>query len=66
LPHLLRHGLPRGGGGGQTEQGRAILGVVDGFSPKGIEGEQDIAKSNPSCGLSDISFEKAEWGKAED
>jgi hypothetical protein len=28
----------------QTEQGRAILGVVDGFSPKGIEGEQDIAK----------------------
>jgi hypothetical protein len=28
----------------QTEQGRAILGVVDGLSPKGIEGEQDIAK----------------------
>ena len=28
----------------QTDQGRAILGVVDGFSPKGIEGEQDIAK----------------------
>jgi len=28
----------------QTEQGRAILGVVDGFSPKGIEGEQEIAK----------------------
>jgi hypothetical protein len=27
-----------------TEQGNAILGVVDGFSPKGIEGEQDIAK----------------------
>jgi uncharacterized protein len=27
----------------QTEQGRAILGVVDGFSPKGIEGEEDIA-----------------------
>ena len=27
----------------ETEQGRAILGVVDGFSPKGIEGENDIA-----------------------
>lgn len=27
----------------ETDQGRAILGVVDGFSPKGIEGEDDIA-----------------------
>ncbi len=27
----------------QTELGRAILGVVDGFSPKGIEGDEDIA-----------------------
>ena len=27
----------------QTEQGRAILGVVDGASPKGIEGAEDIA-----------------------
>jgi len=27
----------------ETEQGRAILGVVDGFSPKGVEGEEDIA-----------------------
>jgi hypothetical protein len=26
-----------------TEQGRGILGVVDGSSPKGIEGEADIA-----------------------
>ncbi len=26
-----------------TELGRAILGVVDGFSPKGIEGDEDIA-----------------------
>jgi len=25
-----------------TEQGRAILGVVDGFAPKGVEGEDDI------------------------
>ena len=27
----------------QTEQGRGILGVVDGFSPKGIEGPEDQA-----------------------
>jgi len=27
----------------ETEQGRAILGVVDGFSPKGIEREDEIA-----------------------
>jgi adenosine/AMP kinase len=26
----------------QTEQGRGILGVIDGFSPKGIEGQDDI------------------------
>ena len=26
----------------QTEQGRGILGVVDGFSPQGIEGPEDI------------------------
>ncbi len=27
----------------ETEQGRGILGVIDGFPPKGIEGEEDIA-----------------------
>jgi hypothetical protein len=27
----------------QTEQGRGILGVVDGFAPKGMEGEEDRA-----------------------
>lgn len=27
----------------QTEQGRGILGVVDGFSPKGVEDESDVA-----------------------
>ncbi|MFZ1042296.1 MAG: adenosine-specific kinase [Anaerolineales bacterium] len=27
----------------QTEQGRGILGVIDGFSPKGVEGVEDIA-----------------------
>jgi adenosine/AMP kinase len=28
----------------ETEQGRGILGVIDGFSPKGVEGEADIAQ----------------------
>jgi uncharacterized protein len=27
----------------QTKQGRGILGVVDGSSPKGVEGEEDLA-----------------------
>jgi adenosine/AMP kinase len=27
----------------ETEQGRGVLGVVDGYSPKGIEGDEDIA-----------------------
>ncbi|MBU0491708.1 MAG: adenosine-specific kinase [Chloroflexi bacterium] len=28
----------------ETEQGRGVLGVVDGSAPQGIEGEEDIAK----------------------
>ena len=27
----------------ETEQGRGVLGVIDGVSPKGVEGEQDAA-----------------------
>jgi uncharacterized protein len=27
----------------ETEQGRGIIGVVDGFSPRGIEGDEDIS-----------------------
>jgi uncharacterized protein len=27
----------------ETEQGRGILGVIDGSSPKGVEGESDKA-----------------------
>jgi adenosine/AMP kinase len=27
----------------ETDQGRGVLGVVDGFSPKGIEGADDVA-----------------------
>lgn len=26
----------------QSDQGRGVLGVIDGFSPRGIEGEEDI------------------------
>ena len=26
----------------ETEQGRGVIGVVDGFSPKGVENEEDI------------------------
>lgn len=29
---------------GETEQGRGILGVIDGFSPKGVENDEDIRK----------------------
>jgi uncharacterized protein len=28
----------------RTEQGRAVLGVVDGFSPKGVEGPADLQR----------------------
>jgi len=28
----------------ETDQGRAVVGVVDGFKPKGIEGDEDIRK----------------------
>ena len=27
----------------ETDQGRGVLGVIDGFPPKGIEGEDDVA-----------------------
>ena len=27
----------------ETEQGRGVLGVIDGFAPKGVEGEAEIA-----------------------
>jgi adenosine/AMP kinase len=27
----------------ETGQGRGIMGVVDGFSPRGVEGDEDIA-----------------------
>ncbi|MGH9975651.1 MAG: adenosine-specific kinase, partial [Nitrososphaeraceae archaeon] len=38
----------------ETEQGRAVLGVVDGFKPKGIEVEQDI--KNRKEFLRDIGY----------
>jgi uncharacterized protein len=27
----------------ETDQGRGLLGVIDGLSPKGLEGEEDVA-----------------------
>ena len=27
----------------ETNQGKGVLGVIDGFPPKGIEGEPDVA-----------------------
>jgi hypothetical protein len=27
----------------ETDQGRGVVGVVDGFPPKGVEGEDDVA-----------------------
>ena len=28
----------------ESDQGRGLLGVIDGLSPKGVEGEEDVAK----------------------
>ena len=30
----------------ETEQGRGIIGVVDGFSPKGVESDEDVRERN--------------------
>jgi len=32
----------RAGHCGETEQGRGIMGVIDGYSPKGVEAEKDV------------------------
>ncbi len=40
----------------ETPQGRAILGVVDGFRPKGIEGEKEIHQRKQF--LRDIGYKK--------
>lgn len=40
----------------ETEQGRGILGVIDGFSPKGIEIDTDIA--NRKKFLRDIGYKR--------
>ena len=40
----------------ETEQGRGVLGVIDGSSPKGVEAEEHVAASGGSfCGRSGIS-----------
>jgi hypothetical protein len=47
LRHLLRDRQSgaghRGGDGAETEQGRGILGIIDGFHTQGAETEEDIA-----------------------
>ena len=43
----------------ETEQGRGILGVVDGFPPKGVEDEGEIKWRKDFCGRSDTSCEPA-------
>ena len=43
VPHLLRHRQPHGRViVAETEQGRGILGVIDGLKTKGVETEADI------------------------
>ena len=42
MPHLLRTANPVEVVLARTEQGRAILGVVDGGSPLGVETESDV------------------------
>ena len=42
----------------ETDQGRGLLGVIDGFSPKGIEGEDDVAWRKIRCGSSATSCEQ--------
>jgi adenosine/AMP kinase len=40
----------------ETEQGRGVLGVVDGFMPKGIEGPEDKQKRHKF--LRDIGYKR--------
>jgi adenosine/AMP kinase len=44
VPHLLRDREPAEIVVAETAQGRAILGVVDGASPRGVETDQDVAE----------------------
>jgi len=39
---LLRHRQSHGGDPGRIIQGRGVLGVIDGFSPKGVEAQADV------------------------
>ena len=46
-----------------TDQGRGIVGVVDGFPPLGVETDEDVAaRAGPSCGRSATSSRFAERG----
>ena len=43
LPHLLRHRKPLEIVVASTEQGNGVIGVIDGFRPKGIEDQEGRA-----------------------
>ena len=49
----------------ETEQGRGILGVVDGFSPKGVEGQDESRGERGSCGRLATSSDPHRPGKAQ-
>ena len=55
LPSLLRDRQPRRGDRARAGGGRAILGVVDGGSPLGVETADDVADRNSSSGRSGTS-----------
>ena len=44
MPHILCHRNPLEVILAESEQGRGILGVIDGFASKGIETDDDIEK----------------------
>jgi uncharacterized protein len=39
----------------ETDQGRGVLGVIDGFPPRGVETEADVKQGGSSCARSGIS-----------
>ena len=41
----------------EDEQGRGIVGVIDGFRSKGIETEGDVKEEKSFCDTSDINYE---------
>jgi uncharacterized protein len=46
----------------ETDRGRAIVGVVDGDTPLGVETDQDVQERDPSCAASATNCECDEGG----